>query len=185
MVMIKLKNVTMTGTCVTWQRKRKRCSLKVEEEELCVNWCVTDPAFWDFLKIDQGFVIVQCSAAVGHQMCSGVHFWNRLYLIFLAGGVRDPGFWDVLKSGCAVEWSEKDQNCKLRFPQPDYWPHHSPDFRTVFGIMIGPFSLYEIGKTWGKNKQGSNQTKTKNSISTLCSEVHFWIRLYLILLAAQ
>ena len=59
-----------------------------------------------------------------------------------------------------LECSEKDQNCKLQFPQPDYWPRHSPDFRTVFGIMIGPFSFCEIGKTWGTNKQINNkQTK--------------------------
>ena len=46
-----------------------------------------------------------------------------------------------------LERCEKDQNCKLQFPQPDYQPCHSPEFRTVFGIMIGPFSSYEIGKT--------------------------------------
>ena len=45
-----------------------------------------------------------------------------------------------------LECSEKDQNCKLQFPQPDYWPRHSPDFRTVFEIMIEPFSSYEIRK---------------------------------------
>ena len=58
----------------------------------------------------------------------------------------------------ALERSEKDQNCKLQFPQPDYWPRHSPDFRTVFGIMIWPFSFCEIGKTWGTNKQVNKQT---------------------------
>ena len=52
----------------------------------------------------------------------------------------------------AVECSEKDQNCKLQFPQPDYWPRHSPDFRTVFGIMIGPLicSLSAIGKWFSR-----------------------------------
>ena len=57
-----------------------------------------------------------------------------------------------------LERSEKDQNCKLQFPQPDYWPLHSPDFRTVFGIMTEPFSSCEIGKTWGTNKQVNKQT---------------------------
>ena len=28
---------------------------------------------------------------------------------------------------CIVERSEKDQNCKLQFPQADYLPRHSPD----------------------------------------------------------
>ena len=46
-----------------------------------------------------------------------------------------------------LERSEKDQNCKLQFPQPDYRLRHIPDFRTLFGIMIGPFSSSEIGKT--------------------------------------
>ena len=40
--------------------------------------------------------------------------------------------------------TEKDQNCKLQFPQADYFLRNSPDFRTVFGIMIGPFSFCEI-----------------------------------------
>jgi len=70
-----------------------------------------------------------------------------------------------LKSWClkcnetrTLECSEKDQNCKLQFPQPDHRPRHSPDFRTVSGIMIGPFSSCEIGKTWGTNKQANKQT---------------------------
>ena len=46
-----------------------------------------------------------------------------------------------------LERSEKVQNCKLQFPQADYIPRNSPNFRTVFGIMIGPFSSCEIGKT--------------------------------------
>ena len=54
---------------------------------------------------------------------------------------------------------EKDQNCKLQFPQPDYWRRRSPDFRTVFGIMIGPFSFCEIGKLWGTNRQVNKQTE--------------------------
>ena len=44
---------------------------------------------------------------------------------------------------------QTNKNWKFQFPQPDYRPRHSPDFRTVFGIMIGPFSSCEIGKTWG------------------------------------
>ena len=46
-----------------------------------------------------------------------------------------------------IEQSEKDQNRKLQFLQPDYRPRQSPNFKTVFGIMIGPFSSCEIGKT--------------------------------------
>ena len=46
-----------------------------------------------------------------------------------------------------IEQSEKDQNRKLQFLQPDYRPRQSPNSRTVFGIMIGPFSSCEIGKT--------------------------------------
>ena len=40
--------------------------------------------------------------------------------------------WSTSASPWALERSEKDQNCKLQFPQPDYWPRRSPDFRTVF-----------------------------------------------------
>ena len=57
-----------------------------------------------------------------------------------------------------LERSEKDQNCKLQFPQPDYWPRHSPDFRTVFEIIIGPIFFCKIGKTWGTNKKVNKQT---------------------------
>ena len=64
-----------------------------------------------------------------------------------------------------LERCEKDQNCKLQFPQPDYWPRHSPDFRTVFGIMIGPFSSCKIGKTWGTNKQVNKQTNKEIAIA--------------------
>ena len=46
-----------------------------------------------------------------------------------------------------IEQSEKGQNRKLQFLQPDYRPRQSPNFRTVFGIMIGPFSSCKIGKT--------------------------------------
>ena len=54
------------------------------------------------------------------------------------------------KNACAhvaVECSEKHKSFKLKIPQPDSKRRHSPDFRTVFGIMIGPFSSCEIGKT--------------------------------------
>ena len=34
------------------------------------------------------------------------------------------------------EQSEKEQNCNVKFPQADYLPRHSSDFRTVFEIMI-------------------------------------------------
>ena len=48
---------------------------------------------------------------------------------------------------CLVECCEKYKSFKLKIPQPDSERRHSPDFRTVFGIMIGPFSSCEIGKT--------------------------------------
>ena len=59
---------------------------------------------------------------------------------------------------CPLECSEKYKSFKLKIPQPDSERRHSPDFRTVFGIMIGPFSFCEIGKTWGTNKQVNKQT---------------------------
>ena len=62
----------------------------------------------------------------------------------------------------ALERSGKHQNCKLQFPQPDYWPRHNPDIRTVFGIMIEPISFCKIGKMWGTNKQVNKQTKIEN-----------------------
>ena len=46
-----------------------------------------------------------------------------------------------------VECCEKYKSFKFQIPQPDSERRHSPDFRTVFGIMIGPFSSCEIGKT--------------------------------------
>ena len=46
-----------------------------------------------------------------------------------------------------LECCEKYKSFKLKIPQPDSERRHSPDFRTVFGIMIGPFSSCEIGKT--------------------------------------
>jgi len=57
-----------------------------------------------------------------------------------------------------LECCEKYKSFKLKIPQPDLERRHSPDFRTVFGIMIGPFSSCEIGKTWGTNKQVNKQT---------------------------
>ena len=69
--------------------------------------------------------------------------------MFHLGFVWDP-YW--------VECCEKYKSFKLKIPRPDSERRHSPDFRTVFGIMIGPFSSCEIGKTWGTNKQ----TKIEN-----------------------
>ena len=46
-----------------------------------------------------------------------------------------------------LECSEKHKSFKLKIPQPDSERRYSPDFRTAFGIMIGPFSFCEIGKT--------------------------------------
>ena len=45
--------------------------------------------------------------------------------------------------------NKQNKNSKFWFPQSDHKPCHSPNFRTGFGIMIGPFSSCEIGKTWG------------------------------------
>ena len=63
----------------------------------------------------------------------------------------------VLKDNSLVECSEKYKSFKLKIPQPDSERRHNP-FRTVFGIMIGPFSFCEIGKTWGTNKKVNKQT---------------------------
>ena len=57
----------------------------------------------------------------------------------------------------SAEWK------RSKFPQADYLPRHNPDFKTVFGIIFGPFSLIKISKTWGTNKQTK---KMKISIST-------------------
>ena len=45
---------------------------------------------------------------------------------------------------CILECSEKYESLKLKIPQPDSERRHSPDFRTLFGIMIGPFYFCEI-----------------------------------------
>ena len=57
---------------------------------------------------------------------------------------RRPGKY---KNKYTLECCEKYKTFKLKIPQPDSKRRHSPDFRTVFGIMIGPFSSCEIGKT--------------------------------------
>ena len=57
-----------------------------------------------------------------------------------------------------LERSEKYKTFKLKIPQPDSELRHSPDFKTVFEIMIGPFSFCEIGKMWGTNKKVNKQT---------------------------
>ena len=62
---------------------------------------------------------------------------------------------------CMIERCEKDQNCKLQFQQQDYWPCHSLDFRTVFEIMIIPFSSCKIGKMWDTNKEVNKPTNKK------------------------
>ena len=47
-----------------------------------------------------------------------------------------------------VEQSKKDQNCNFQvLTMSQSW------FQNSFGIMIGPFSLIEISKAWGTNKQ--------------------------------
>ena len=47
---------------------------------------------------------------------------------------------------CTIECSEKHKSFKLKIPQPNSERCHSPDFRTVFVIMIGPFSFFELAK---------------------------------------
>ena len=61
--------------------------------------------------------------------------------------------------------SEEYHNCKLQLPKADYFPRNSPDFRTVFGIMIGPFSFCEISKTSGIKI--SRQTKKQTLHETI------------------
>ena len=46
-----------------------------------------------------------------------------------------------------LECNEKTKSFYLKIPQPDSERRHSLDFRTVFGIMIGPFSFCEFGET--------------------------------------
>ena len=43
-------------------------------------------------------------------------------------------------------WSEKHKSWKMQQFKADSEPRHSTDFRTIFGIMIGPFFLFEIVK---------------------------------------
>ena len=78
------------------------------------------------------------------------------YLHIMKNCIRP--LYEKLKPLKSVECSEKYKSFKLKIPQPDSERRHSPDFRTVFGIMIGPFSSCEIGKTWGTNKQVNKQT---------------------------
>ena len=62
--------------------------------------------------------------------------------------LQSDRLWTVGQArGWGVECSEKHKSFKLKIPQPDSERCHSPDFRIVFGIMIGPFSSCEIGKT--------------------------------------
>ena len=80
----------------------------VEEEGICVKWC-DGSRILRLFEDWSGICNWRLCTAAGHWMCSGVYFWNRLYLIFLAGGVKDPGFWDVLKIDqvfrmCTVQW---------------------------------------------------------------------------------
>ena len=72
------------------------------------------------------------------------------------------------QSRCLLECCEKYKSFKSKIPQPDSERRHSPDFRTVFGIMIGSFSSCEIGKTWGTNKQVNKQTN-KNWLFHFCT----------------
>ena len=51
--------------------------------------------------------------------------------------------------GVTIECSEKTKsfNLTIQNKQKDSEQRHGPDFKTVFEIMIGPFSFCEIGKT--------------------------------------
>ena len=73
---------------------------------------------------------------------------------FLLLGISDDWLKNIFFS--RVLWKTKSFNLKI--PQSDSEGRHSTDFRTVFEIMIGPFSFCEIGKTWGTNKKVNKQT---------------------------
>ena len=70
----------------------------------------------------------------------------------------------VLVKLCTLECCEKYKSFKLKIPQPVSERCHCPDFRTVFGIMIGPFSSCEIGKTCCTNKQVNKQTNKNRKL---------------------
>ena len=78
--------------------------------------------------------------------CSDI---NNNMLFLFCSGINNMAFvlLQCQQHGCIIECSEKYKSFKLKIPQPDSERRHSPDFRTVFRIMIGPFSSCEIGKT--------------------------------------
>ena len=55
----------------------------VEEEGICVKWC-DGSRILRLFEDWSGICNWRLCTAAGHWMCSGVHFWNRLYLILLA-----------------------------------------------------------------------------------------------------
>ena len=68
-------------------------------------------------------------------------------------------------SGTHVGWCRvKKTNCKLQFPQPYYFPRHSPDFRTVLESWLDHFPLatYQNVRCKQRSKQTNKQTKTDN-----------------------
>ena len=72
---------------------------------------------------------------------------NKQKLKFSISTTRLPTTSPAYAYAYAVECSEKTKSFNLKIPQPDSERRHSPDFKTVFEIMIGPFSFCEIGKT--------------------------------------
>ena len=162
-------------------RWKKRTVLNIETKFACYFYlikgtqdCWIEFLFWLYPKWKESICHIYCPC-----LNSGIDLFRESYDTtggklrwcgqkLGAGEKRSkiaifPGFnfmtsFSSFQNICIIECSEKDQNCKLQFPQPDYWPRHSPDFRTVFGIMIRPFSICEIGKTWGTNKQINKQT---------------------------
>ena len=47
-----------------------------------------------------------------------------------------------------LQWSglKRDQDWKLKFPQPDYWPCHSPKFRTILVSWLDHFPFAKLAK---------------------------------------
>ena len=70
-----------------------------------------------------------------------IEFLDLKNLLF--GGIFLSGIGGYTLEEC----SEIYKSFKSKIPQPDSERRHSTNFRTVFEIMIGPFSSCEIGKT--------------------------------------
>ena len=57
--------------------------------------------------------------------------------------------------------SEKHKSWKCQIGRADYIPRHSTDFRTVFGIQIGPLVLCEIRQTYFTEYKGRFETMSR------------------------